>query len=193
MKSSSVHDFLRNLWNSNEVTVVSMFDHSSDSLFLTSQPPLLLTKHKFLASASPRPPEVDSVAVSVSAAVTMFGGGGPAASGLLLSTSVNSSGLWTSHSPNVIVIGIACALYALALLTLLGNAIVIHAIRTERKLRTVSSSFIIFRCIDILSLMLLFANLNRCSAFESKSFLFVSKVSINFGLFLEINNLSESK
>lgn len=40
--------------------------------------------------------------------------------------------------PGGLLIAIACALYVLALLTLLGNAIVIHAIRTERKLRTVS-------------------------------------------------------
>ena len=39
--------------------------------------------------------------------------------------------------PSGLIIALACLLYALALLTLLGNAMVIHAIRTERKLRTV--------------------------------------------------------
>jgi hypothetical protein len=38
------------------------------------------------------------------------------------------------------------AMYVLSLVTVVGNAMVLHAIRTERRLRTVSSNFLITAC-----------------------------------------------
>lgn len=46
---------------------------------------------------------------------------------------------------------LAVFLYALSLLTLLGNGIVVYAILTERKLRTVSAAFISLSCFCLFS------------------------------------------
>jgi hypothetical protein len=124
-------DSLRDLWSSDEMTVRTM-SNQGESLFLTSQLQPPIPSGQFLANASPRPPEVSATAVAVTAAATaMFG---------VTSGWSDIANRWPNSSSNVLVIAIACALYTLALLTLLGNAIVIHAIRTERKLRTVSVS-----------------------------------------------------
>uniref|UniRef100_A0AAN0N814 G protein-coupled receptor n=1 Tax=Polyphagotarsonemus latus TaxID=1204166 RepID=A0AAN0N814_9ACAR len=51
--------------------------------------------------------------------------------------------LQSQNQPNFLSILLVFILYSLSLLTFLGNAIVVHAIRTERKLRTVSNMYIL--------------------------------------------------
>jgi len=66
-----------------------------------------------------------------------------------LSTSLSYNETRDTDSPGLtlgFVIAGGFGLYFLAVITFVGNAMVLHAIRTEKRLQTVSNSFVFERC-----------------------------------------------